>query len=443
MSQHYCPVFLRYPGGKSKPQARDQIKAYFPESFGEYREPFVGGAGIFFSVDPAIPRWINDLNRPLVAVYEALKARPKEFIAACQAIAPATPDEPQVTVRSGKTHPKRLLELFDALLHDDTADAALRYLFLNRCAWNGRVMLEPDRRRRTVFTKPKGWSHGLLQRMAKAADVLRDATITNSDFKWLLDEPGNDVLVFCDPPYMKDTEYSKSGKLYEHGFTTEDHRRLRDAVARCPHRVVLSYDDHPRIRELYRKLYVHEASWTYMLRSDGRLGRELIITNYPALRTTVSLTGIAAPTQQLALPDPSENSLTEITGGMSVPTDITKLLIERRRKARYRSNHLKGEGTRRQQCVRDGYASAPRSWSLSLRRRDRWRLKSATPTPLIRFLDRCVGTPWNAVISEICTEAERRSLARVQIRQMLKRLVGPGSSRPFEVGADGNLRRRL
>ena len=80
MSKLFAPVVLRYPGGKSKPQARDQIKAYFPDTFAAYREPFLGGAGIFFSVDPAIPRWINDLNRPLIAVYEALKARPKEFI---------------------------------------------------------------------------------------------------------------------------------------------------------------------------------------------------------------------------------------------------------------------------------------------------------------------------------------------------------------------------
>jgi DNA adenine methylase len=36
---------LRYPGGKSK--AIDQIAEYIPDSFSEYREPFVGGGSVF------------------------------------------------------------------------------------------------------------------------------------------------------------------------------------------------------------------------------------------------------------------------------------------------------------------------------------------------------------------------------------------------------------
>jgi len=294
MSQHYCPVFLRYPGGKSKPQARDQIKAYFPESFGEYREPFVGVAGIFFSVDPSIPRWINDLNRPLVAVYEALKARPKEFIADCMAITPASADEPLWKKPSGVTYPKRLWDKFYSLLDDQNADAALRYLFLNRCSMFGRVILDPQRRSRTTFSYPSGWSNGLFERLTRAADVLKDATITCSDFEWLLDEPGEDVLVYCDAPYMLETLLPKSAKLYEHGFSVADHRRLRDAVLRSKHKVILSYDDHSDIRELYKELYIHEASWTYIGRKDKKIGRELVITNYPVVKVANAVTEVIA-----------------------------------------------------------------------------------------------------------------------------------------------------
>ena len=55
---------LRYPGGKSK--AIDQIAEYIPDSFSEYREPFVGGGSVFIYLKQKFPHfkfWINDLNR--------------------------------------------------------------------------------------------------------------------------------------------------------------------------------------------------------------------------------------------------------------------------------------------------------------------------------------------------------------------------------------------
>ncbi|MHC5827307.1 MAG: DNA adenine methylase, partial [Nostoc sp.] len=55
---------LRYPGGKSK--AINQIVKYLPESFDEFREPFVGGGSVFIYLKQKFPNlkiWINDLNR--------------------------------------------------------------------------------------------------------------------------------------------------------------------------------------------------------------------------------------------------------------------------------------------------------------------------------------------------------------------------------------------
>ncbi|MHC5718217.1 MAG: DNA adenine methylase, partial [Nostoc sp.] len=57
---------LRYPGGKSK--AINQIAEYLPQSFDEFREPFVGGGSVFIYLRQKFPDlkiWINDLNREL------------------------------------------------------------------------------------------------------------------------------------------------------------------------------------------------------------------------------------------------------------------------------------------------------------------------------------------------------------------------------------------
>jgi DNA adenine methylase len=257
---------FRYPGAKSSKRARQAIQKAFPSEYTELRECFVGGGSTFFSTPPTIRRWINDLNRPLIAVYEALKGRPKQFIDSCRQLAS---DDPAIL----RSH-------FQRLLWDDRADEAVRYFFLNRCGYNGRVRLDAWRHR-TFFSNPAGIKivHG--DRLVEAANLLNDVTVTCSDFEWLFDEPGDGVVVFADPPYVRDTELTESAKLYEKGFTIEDHHRLKRCIDRCKHKVVLTYDDNPLIRRLYREFYLTEASWTYRGNDKRIVGRDLVITNFP------------------------------------------------------------------------------------------------------------------------------------------------------------------
>ncbi len=206
------------------------------------------------------------MNQPLIAVYQALKLRPLQFIASCKRISSDNPDV--------------MREHFKRLLADDSADEALRFFLLNRCAFNGRVRLDSASRHRTYFSNPTGMNivHG--DRLSAAAKCLQDVKITSSDFEPLFDHPGEDVLVYADPPYVRDTELSPSSKLYEKGFSMEDHLRLKQCVDRCRHKVVLSYDDHPLIRRLYGGYNVTSVSWTYTGNPNRITGRELLISNF-------------------------------------------------------------------------------------------------------------------------------------------------------------------
>lgn len=258
---------FRYPGAKSSNRAREAIARALPSTFSEFRECFVGGGSTFFSMPTSKRRWINDANRPLIAVYEALQEGPQSFVEQLVALA-AGADE------------SHLRQTFARLLYDDDADDAIRYFFLNRCAFNGRVRLDKPWRHRTFFSNPGGLKiiHG--DRLMHAARLLEDVRITCGDFSELFEQQGHDVLVFADPPYIRDTELSQSAKLYEKGFTLEDHYRLKQCIDRCQHRVLLTYDDHPLVRELYRQYVVSPASWTYTGNDKRIVGRELIITNY-------------------------------------------------------------------------------------------------------------------------------------------------------------------
>lgn len=70
-------------------------------------------------------------------------------------------------------------------------------------------------------------------RTSDAIDVVREATETD--------------VMYLDPPYML-----AGLQLYTLGFTMKDHVRLRDALNETKAMWLLSYDDHPIVRELYK-----------------------------------------------------------------------------------------------------------------------------------------------------------------------------------------------
>jgi DNA adenine methylase len=278
---------LRYPGGKSKLAVRQQILAYLPAATQEYREPFVGGGGIFFGL-PATQklkkRWINDVNPDLISVYRAFQDDPAGFIERCRAIEPMQTGEPEVATKgTGKKYNQRLGEQFQKFASDNEMDPALRYFFINRTVWAGRVTYDPKKASRMYYSNPQGWNVvGRPGYLEDVADHLRGARITSTSYEPLLLEDGDDVWVYLDPPYYCDTEFSATDKLYQCGFSEEDHIKLALTCKATKHKICISYDDHPVIRDLYKDFHIYEHSWKYCGSSKAVKdeGKELIITNY-------------------------------------------------------------------------------------------------------------------------------------------------------------------
>ena len=271
---------FRYPGGKSKVRLR--ILRLAPEAYAEFREPFVGGGGVFFGTPP-VARWINDVHPGLIAVYHALRDRPAEFAAKCRAIPCAKKCVPGTG--KGRNHAYQAHELqqafCEAVVRED-ADEALRYFVLQRCSLMGRVVYGDAQR--TCFTSPEGWDVVKGDRLERASEVLQGVRITQGDFEPLFSSPGEYTWVFADPPYIKDTLAAERSKLYQFSFTMADHERLADMARRCQHRVLLSYDDDPKgvARSLYRGFDIVEESWVYggATSTTKKVGRELLLANY-------------------------------------------------------------------------------------------------------------------------------------------------------------------
>lgn len=279
-------MILRYPGGKNRKTVRNKILSKAP-FFKFYREPFCGSAAIFFNIDKSVDRWINDIDCHLINLYKALKEYPIPFIESCRQIEPEKEGEPLDSARVGgkAIYNARLKAVFDSFANNNEMDQALRYFFINRTVWAGRVNY--DIPSRMYFSNPSGWNIVKTKKLEEAASACKDAVITCESYKRLLEEKGEDVWIYVDPPYVVNTELDKNSQLYKHNFTEKDHIDLAENIKKCNHKVCISYDDNEMIRDLYQDFKIYEEEWKYCGTSSAenqsktkKTGKELLICNY-------------------------------------------------------------------------------------------------------------------------------------------------------------------
>lgn len=262
----------KYPGSKHnrRVELAERLERLGPTA--EYREPFLGGGSValaFLERNPVRRVWLNDIRPELVALWRAVRDYPDEFgdrlgryprhIPTLQeAFYEFAPDVR--ATRSVPTDKDALLEL------------AVGTQVVQQMAYNGIPAVTP-------VTHPRSrWNPAFYRRrIGRAAGLFRGRSVilTARDFTPLITAPG-DATLFLDPPY-----FLEGPKLYTHKMAVADHLRLARLLRACPHRWLLTYDDAPFIRRLYRWARVEPVRVRYFGRPDRRPYRmetELVIT---------------------------------------------------------------------------------------------------------------------------------------------------------------------
>ena len=112
----------------------------------------------------------------------------------------------------------------------------------------------------------------------QAADRLANTVIENKDFEALIRQYDREnAFVYCDPPYFMTEDH------YEVEFPRQDHVRLREALAGCQGKWMVSYNDCDYIRGLYEGCHITAVSRINNLAQRYYRGcefPEVIITNY-------------------------------------------------------------------------------------------------------------------------------------------------------------------
>ena len=164
---------------------------------------------------------------------------------------------------------EELKELFLTIARDYDVRKAAMYLKQHRYSYasSGKSFASQPFDIRKLF-------HLIQQLEIRMANVV----VENQDFEKLIRHYDRyDAFFYLDPPY-----YSTEN-MYPGGFGKDDHKRLRDLLRTIKGKFLLSYNDCPEIRELYKGYEIFDFTRTHSMAQRYEAGKEykeLLIANY-------------------------------------------------------------------------------------------------------------------------------------------------------------------
>ena len=266
----------------------------------QYFEPFCGSMAVLFAKEPSRKETVNDLHGDLINLARVIQW-PSSAEVLYNLIQLPLVDE-DLLARA------RVQLAADFIVPDIVTDASIhRAYWYFIASWQGRNgtagTARVDYQIAVRWTKGGGsptvrWRHAVdslpawHQRLQNVVILCRDAFQFIDRF-----EDVKETAVYVDPPYHCGTRsFTKNGlgskykHEFEHGETLygDEHEQLAKILgAYKKARVVVSYYDHPRIRQLYEGwTFIDKARQKHLHAQNGRNARpkeapELLIVNGP------------------------------------------------------------------------------------------------------------------------------------------------------------------
>ncbi len=156
-----------------------------------------------------------------------------------------------------------------------------------------RITKDYDVRRAAMFLKLLRYSYSsgcksfasqpfdirkLFELIKQLENRMANVVVENQDFETLIKHyDRQDTFFYADPPYFSTED------MYAVGFNWNDHVRLKDTLSKIQGKFLLSYNDCPEIRELYKGFSMLDFSRTHSMAQRYEAGKEfkeLLISNY-------------------------------------------------------------------------------------------------------------------------------------------------------------------
>lgn len=236
---------IRYPGGKTK--LYSFVRNLLQKNnllHGTYCEPFAGGAGLAIKllekgdVDHLI---LNDADPAIYAVWDLILHSPDDLCDFIEAV--------DVSIEEWDKQKKIYTERENYSL----ADLGKATFFLNRTNISGVItggVIGGRDQNGNYKMGARFNKENLVEKIRTISEFQEYIELYNLDVLDLMDQVFQKLedrtLINFDPPYVK-----KGSQLYKNSFTKEDHTRLRDRIAECDRRWIVTYDVCDLVKELY------------------------------------------------------------------------------------------------------------------------------------------------------------------------------------------------
>jgi len=281
---------ISWVGGKKA--LRDMIYQRMPKEFGRYIGVFGGGGWVLFGLptDAAMEVY-NDFNSNLANLFRCVRDRPFALLKELNFFPLNGRDEFNVLKKYlekeefTNEYLQEELELAQRFLSEPQFEE-IKPILLENAQMNGV-------KRAAVFYRLIRLSYGsgctsygcqpfdirkTFHLLWQGSRRLKDTVIENKDFEALIKQYDREnAFIYCDPPY-----YQTDGH-YAVEFKKDDHYRLRDTLASCQGKWLVSYNDCVFIRELYKDFNIEAVSRINNLAQrydNGCEYAEVLISNY-------------------------------------------------------------------------------------------------------------------------------------------------------------------
>lgn len=225
-----------------------------------YVEPFCGAAAIFFSKPESDVEIINDLNGELINLYRVVKHHMGEFL---------------LQFRWALTS-RQLFEWCQITAPETLTDIqrAARFFYLQKLSFGAKV--DGQTFGTAAMSGPRLNFMRLEEDLSQAHLRLTRCTIENLSWtKCIAKYDRPQTFFYCDPPYWQTEGYG-----VDFGF--REYEAMAKIASSCAGNVMISINDHPDIRSVFKDLKCREVPITYTVGGGQRAVRrnELIFTNW-------------------------------------------------------------------------------------------------------------------------------------------------------------------
>jgi DNA adenine methylase len=247
---------LPYIGGKNR--LAKHIIPLIPDHV-TYVEPFAGGAQVLFHKQPSAVEVLNDLNFDVVNFFRVCQWHSEELIRYLRyALASRTLHQLHLA-----TNPDTLTDI----------QRAGRFFYLQKNSFDGLVL------RQTFHYSVTQNSNFNPERVPEIIEQTRKrlarVQVECLPYEQVLEKYDRlSTFFYLDPPYWR-------RKLYQFNFRDEDFLGLERRLGQIKGKFLLSLDDHPKIRDIFRAFSLREMEISYSAkRGAGHRYGELFITNF-------------------------------------------------------------------------------------------------------------------------------------------------------------------